>query len=290
MNRRRVPPLSGLAVALGLLTAGWPLIWAPAWCFAPAGLAVAAVVAGAVLRWRPGPSLAVAAAIVSCAFSAAGVAALAAEGLLILGYLLAADAPAGLVAPGRWLRRQVPLLVAGLITAGTALAAFAIRPPASAWLVLTGLAAAVTAYLGALPAWRRGRLRSPSARLATGHGEVSSFDNCLLPARMLPLKGARSGPLLAAGGDGQSLGVRIAAGPGGGPHQAGRGRRAAVTAARPLRRGQRPDTLTAAAALAHPGRGQGHRPVRQDTQAAWPRAAICWPYGSRQSRVIPFDR
>jgi hypothetical protein len=142
-------------MALGLLTAAWPLPWAPAWTFALAGVAAAAVVAAAVLRWRSGPGLAVAAAIVSCAFSAAGVAVLAAEGLFILGYLLAVDAPAGLVAPGRWLRRQVPLLVAGLVTTGTALAAYAVQPSASAWLALTGLAAAVIAYVGALPSWRR---------------------------------------------------------------------------------------------------------------------------------------
>ena len=120
MNRRRVWSLSVLAMALGLLTVAWPLAWAPAWSFAIAGVAAAVVVAAAVLHWRPGPALAVAAAVVSCAFSAAGVAVLAAEGLFILGYLLAVDAPAGLVAPGRWLRRQAPLLVAGLITAGTA--------------------------------------------------------------------------------------------------------------------------------------------------------------------------
>jgi hypothetical protein len=168
MNRRRVRPLSGLAVALGLLTAAWPLIWAPAWSFLLAGVAAAAAVAAAVLRWPPGPGLAVAAAIASCAFSAAGAAALAAEGLFILAYLLAVDAPAGLVTPGRWLRRQVPLLVAGLITAGAALAAYAVHPPASAWLALTGLAAATTAYLGALPSWRRDRLRPPPARLPPG--------------------------------------------------------------------------------------------------------------------------
>jgi hypothetical protein len=155
VNRRRIHPLSVLAIALGLLTAGWPLAWAPAWTVALAGVAAAGVVAAAVLRWRPGPSLAVAAAIVSCALSAAGVAALAAEGLFILGYLLAVDAPAGLVAPGRWLRRQAPLLVAGLIAAGAALAAYAVRPPASAWLALAGLAAAVAAYLIALPIPRR---------------------------------------------------------------------------------------------------------------------------------------
>jgi hypothetical protein len=168
MKRRRVRRLSGLAVALGLLTAAWPLIWAPAWSFLLAGAAAAAVVTAAVLRWPPGPALAVAAAIVSCAFSTAGAAALAAEGLFILAYLLAVDAPADLVTPSRWLRRQVPLLVAGLITAGAALAAYAVQPPASAWLALVGLAAAITAYLGALPSWRRDRLRSQPAQHLPG--------------------------------------------------------------------------------------------------------------------------
>jgi len=147
---RRVRSPGILAMALGLLTVAWPLAWAPAWIFTLGGVAAAAVVAAAVLHWRPGPGLAVAAAIVSCAFSAAGVAVLAAEGLFILGYLLAVDAPAGLAAPGRWLRRQVPLLVAGLITAGPALAAYAVQPSAAAWLALAGLAAAVAAYLAAI--------------------------------------------------------------------------------------------------------------------------------------------
>lgn len=169
MNRRRVWSLSVLAMTLGLLTVAWPLAWAPAWSLAIAGVAAAVVVAAAVLHWRPGPPLAVAAAVVSCAFSAAGVVVLAAEGLFILGYLLAVDAPAGLVAPGRWLRRQAPLLVAGLITAGAALAAYAVQPSASAWLALAGLAAAVAAYLAALPSWRRGRLRSaPGLPLLAG--------------------------------------------------------------------------------------------------------------------------
>jgi hypothetical protein len=152
---RRVPPLRGLAVALGLLTVAWPLPWAPAWSFALAGLGAAAVAAAAWLRWPPGPGLAAATAVASCAFSAAGAAALTAGGLFILAYLLAADAPAGLARPARWLRRQVPLLVAGLITAGAVAAAYAARPPASAWLAAGGLAAAVAAYLVALPSWRR---------------------------------------------------------------------------------------------------------------------------------------
>ncbi len=155
MSRPTLP--SGAAVGLGLLAVAWPLAWAPAWTYAAAGLGAAAVLAAAFFRWRPGPGLAVAAAIVSCAFPGAGVAVLAAEGLLILCYLLAAGAPPGMTGPGRWLRRQTALLVAGLIASGADLAAFAIRPSASAWLALAGLAAAVAAYLIALPSGRRGR-------------------------------------------------------------------------------------------------------------------------------------
>jgi hypothetical protein len=48
--------------------------------------------------------------------------------------------------------------VAGLIATGVVLAVGAARPSASAWLALAGLAAAVAAYLVALPPWHRGRL------------------------------------------------------------------------------------------------------------------------------------
>jgi hypothetical protein len=76
--------------------------------------------------------------------------------MFILGYLLAADAPPSLVGPGRWLRRQAVLLMAGLIATGTVLAAYAIRPAGSAWLTLAGLAASVAAYLTALLSLRHG--------------------------------------------------------------------------------------------------------------------------------------
>jgi hypothetical protein len=99
----------------------------------------------------------VAATVVPCAFSHAGIAVLAPEGVFILGYLLAAGAPPGLTDPGRWLRRQAVLLVAGLIATGAVLAAYAVRPADSVWLALAGLAATVAAYLIALPSWRRGR-------------------------------------------------------------------------------------------------------------------------------------
>ena len=151
----RVPPLAGLAVVLGLLTVAWPLAWAPAWTYPVAGLgAVAALTAP---RWRRGPVLAVAAGVVSCAVSTAGAAVLTAEGLFILCYLLAADAPPG--RPAQWLRRQAVLPVAGLIAAGAVLAMDAVHLAASAWITVAGLAAAVAAYLVALP--RRAQTPGP---------------------------------------------------------------------------------------------------------------------------------
>ena len=86
----------GVAAALGLLTVGWPLAWAPGWAYPVAGAGAVAVLAGAFAAWRRGPALAVAAAVAACAFTRAGTFVLAAEGLFILCYLLAADAPAGL--------------------------------------------------------------------------------------------------------------------------------------------------------------------------------------------------
>lgn len=147
--------IRAVAVTLGLATVAWPLAWAPAWTYALAGLGALAVLAAAWAAWRWGPTLAVTAAIVSAALSQAGIAVLAAEGLLILGYLLVVDAPPGLSRPGRWLRGQLPLLAAGLIAAGAVLAAFAVHQASTAWLTVAGLAAAVAAYLIALPSLRR---------------------------------------------------------------------------------------------------------------------------------------
>ena len=150
--------MSGAAAALGLLTVAWPLAWARGWAYAVATAAAVAVLAGAFARWRRGPLLTVAAAILTCVFSRAGTLVLAAEGLFILGYLLASDAPAGLTRPGLWLRQQVFLGVAGLIGSGAVLAALALHQVSSAWLTAAGLAAAVGAYLIALPL-RRGARR-----------------------------------------------------------------------------------------------------------------------------------
>jgi hypothetical protein len=153
-------PFRGVSLALGLLTVAWPLGWAPGWAYPVAGVGAAAALAAAFTGWRPGPALAVATAIFSCAFSRAGTPALAAEGLFILVYLLAAGAPAGLTQPGRWVRHQARLFVAGVIAGGAVLGALALHPATSAWLTIVGLVAAVAAYLIALPSLRASR-RSP---------------------------------------------------------------------------------------------------------------------------------
>ena len=143
--------------ALGLLSLAWPLAWAPPWAYAVAVAGAAAVLAAALAGWRSGPVLAVAAAVAACAFSRAGTAVLTAEGLFILGYLLAADAPAGLTRPGSWLRQQAFGGVAGLIASGAVLAALALHQVSSVWLTAAGLAAAAGAYLVALPLSRASR-------------------------------------------------------------------------------------------------------------------------------------
>jgi len=153
----KTPVLSGAAAALGLLALAWPLAWAPGWAYAVASTGALAVLAGAFVGWRRGAGLAVAAAILTCAFSRAGTAVLTAEGLFILCYLLAAHAPAGLARPGRWVRHQVFLGVAGLIASGAVLAALAMHQVSSAWLTAVGLAAAAAAYLIALPSGRASR-------------------------------------------------------------------------------------------------------------------------------------
>jgi hypothetical protein len=157
MITKDLTPFSGakvfaiMEISLGLVTLAWPVAWAPGWAYAVASAAALAVLAAAFARWRPGRVLAVAAAILICAFSRAGMLVLALEGMLILCYLLVADAPAGLIRPGSWLRQQVFAGVAGLIVGGAVLAALALHQVISAWLTAAGLAAAAVAYLIALP-------------------------------------------------------------------------------------------------------------------------------------------
>jgi hypothetical protein len=147
----RQPRPTGAAVVLALFMLAEPLAWAPPWTWALAVAGAAVAVLAALRSWRAGPALAVAAAVVVCASGRAGPEALAAEGLLVLAYVLAVDAPPGLTDPARWLRRQAALLIGGLVAAAVVLTVFAVRPSASPWLTVTALAAAVAAYLIALP-------------------------------------------------------------------------------------------------------------------------------------------
>jgi len=170
-----------MEAALGVLTLAWPLAWAPPWAYATAVAGGAAVLAAALAGWTRGPVLAVAAAVAACAFSRAGTAALTAEGLFILGYLLAADAPAGLTRPGSWLRQQAFGGVAGLIASGAVLAALALHQVSSVWLTAAGLVAAAGAYLVALPLSRAPRpapqpAPQPAPRPAPRPGSPRSSD------------------------------------------------------------------------------------------------------------------
>jgi hypothetical protein len=103
--------------------------------------------------WRWTGGLAAFAAVLQAVLAQPGSAALAAEGLLILGYLTLLDAPRDLprYAAGRWLRQQVPGLAWGAAAAATVLAALAVAVPMSAWLVVAGMAATVAAAAIALP-------------------------------------------------------------------------------------------------------------------------------------------
>ena len=111
--------------------------------------------AGALLpaRWRAVATLAAAAAVIESALVRPGLAVLAAEGLLILGYLLLVDAPHAMTAAVtvRWLRLQLPAAVWGAVTAATVLVVLAVPVPVSAWLLVAGAGAAVAATVIALP-------------------------------------------------------------------------------------------------------------------------------------------
>jgi hypothetical protein len=98
------------------------------------------------------------AVIAECAVSRLGTAAMAAEGLLLLGFLLLLGRPAGLAggAARAWLRLRMPAALAAVAATGIVLAALAAAPGSSPWLALAGLAAAAAAYLVAAPRDRSG--------------------------------------------------------------------------------------------------------------------------------------
>lgn len=137
MNRARL--------VLGLLAVGLPPVFGPAWTIAIASFGALAVVAAAWPwdRQHAAVSVAVGAAIVTCAFSHAGIPALAAEGVLILAYVLVGHD----VFPAR---PVIAGVVATLVVAG----ALTVHPGASAWLTGIGLVAAVAAFGVAVPTRR----------------------------------------------------------------------------------------------------------------------------------------
>jgi hypothetical protein len=116
-------------------------------------LLVAASLARPLARWPGIATLAAVAAVAGSALGHPGTATLAAEGLLVLGYLLLTDAPAAM--PGRvavrWLRLQAPAAIWAALASAAVLLVLGIPVPASAWLVVAGAGAAVTATVIALP-------------------------------------------------------------------------------------------------------------------------------------------
>ena len=106
-------------------------------------------------------TLAVAWAVVECVLGRPATAVLAAEGLLLLAYLLLLDAPPGMAGPtaARWLRQQGPAVAAGITASAVVGLVLLVPVPESAWLVVAGVAAAVAAVAVSVP--RRHRKPSP---------------------------------------------------------------------------------------------------------------------------------
>lgn len=157
-----------IRAAIGCLGAAMILLPAPelrgrAWALLPLGLVlVAASVAGPAARWRSLGTLAAGAAVAEAVLGQPGLAVLAGEGLLILGYLLLVDAPCAMTGgvAVRWLRLQWPAAVWGTLVAATVLVVLAVPVPVSVWLLLAGAGAAIAATVIALPR-RPGQPRDP---------------------------------------------------------------------------------------------------------------------------------
>jgi len=140
------------AAGTGAVMLAVPVIAMPAtWPAAITG--VAAGLAGLPGRWPAAGTLAAVAAVVAGGIGiAAGATSLplaAAEGTLVLAYLLMLDAAETGLTGGRlrWARSRLPVLAAGLAAALITAAAAAAAVPASPWLVLAGVAAAGAALL-----------------------------------------------------------------------------------------------------------------------------------------------
>jgi hypothetical protein len=157
--RRPRPAAVITRAATGCLGAGMIILPAAeltgrAWVLLPAGLLlVAASLVGPAARWRAVGTLAAGAAVVESALGHPGLAVLAGEGLLILGYLLLVDAPQEMTGAVtvRWLRLQLPAAAWGTLAAAVVLVVLAVPVPVSAWLLVAGVGAAVAATVIALP-------------------------------------------------------------------------------------------------------------------------------------------
>jgi hypothetical protein len=110
-------------------------------------------IAGARSAIRFVATLAVLAAAVQCTIRPPATAVIAAEGLVILGIVLALDVPwrAPSATTWRWLRRQLPGWLTGAFGTAAVLAALAVPVVPSAWIAVTGLVAVAAAYLIAIP-------------------------------------------------------------------------------------------------------------------------------------------
>jgi hypothetical protein len=140
------------AAAAGAVMLAVPVIAVPAaWPVAVAG--AAALLVAVPGRWPAAGRLAALAAVVTSGIGiAAGTVPLplaAAEGTLVLAYLLVLDAAGSGLTGGRlrWARGHLPVLAAGFAAAVMTAVAAAAAVPASPWLVLAGAVAAGAALL-----------------------------------------------------------------------------------------------------------------------------------------------
>jgi hypothetical protein len=145
-RRMAVSRVSLAAAAAGAVMLAVPVLAVPAaWPVAIAG--AVALLAALPGRWPGAGTLAALAALVIGGIGiATGTVSLplaAAEGTLVLAYLLALDAAESGLTGGRlrWARGRLPVLASGLAAALVTAAASTAPAPASPWLVLAGAAA-----------------------------------------------------------------------------------------------------------------------------------------------------
>jgi hypothetical protein len=139
-----------LGTAVGLVPAAWPGALAGA-------IALGLAVPG---RWPAAPTAAASAAVVTTGIGieagALPLAGVAAEGVLVLAFLLAADVADTRLPPGtrRWTSTGVPVLAAGVAAAAACAIAATAKVPASPWLAGIGVVAASAVLITATGARR----------------------------------------------------------------------------------------------------------------------------------------